>query len=73
MGAIQLGWTLSGRLRGNIAHDTFLNNVDEGVKIIDGHFGSAWFTDHVQYDASPVLGRSPATARWTPAYRPGIC
>ena len=55
MAAIQLGWTLSGRSRGNRARDTFLNKVDEGFRIIDGHFDSVWFTDHLQYDANPVL------------------
>ena len=55
MAAIQLGWALSGRSRGNMTRDTFLNNVYEGFKIIDSHFDSVWFTDHLQYDASPVL------------------
>src|SRR5437016_7808694 len=55
MAAIQLGWALSGRSWGNTTRDTFLNKVDEGFKIIDGHFDSGWFTDHLQYDANPVL------------------
>ncbi len=55
MAVVQLGWTLSGRSRGNRERDTFLNKVDEAFKIIDGHFDSVWFTDHLQYGASPAL------------------
>jgi alkanesulfonate monooxygenase SsuD/methylene tetrahydromethanopterin reductase-like flavin-dependent oxidoreductase (luciferase family) len=55
MAAIQLGWALSGRSWGNTTRDMFLNNVDKGFKIIDGHLDSVWFTDHLQSDASPVL------------------
>ena len=55
MAAIQLGWALSRRSGGDTTRDTFLNKVGEGFKIIDGHFDSAWFTDHLQYGAGPVL------------------
>ena len=55
MAALQLGWALSGRSWGTTTRDAFLQNVDAGFKLIDGHFDSVWFTDHLQYDASPVL------------------
>jgi alkanesulfonate monooxygenase SsuD/methylene tetrahydromethanopterin reductase-like flavin-dependent oxidoreductase (luciferase family) len=55
MAAIQLGWALSGRSWGTTTRDMFLHNVDEGFKLIDGHFDSVWLTDHLQYDAGPVL------------------
>ena len=55
MAALQLGWALSGRSWGTTTRDTFLQNVDAGFKLIDGHFDSVWFTDHLQYDTGPVL------------------
>src|SRR6266700_7969374 len=55
MATIQFGWTLPGGPRNNIARDTFLSLLNEGFKIIDEHFDSVWLTDHLQYEARPIL------------------
>jgi len=55
MAPVQFGWTLPGGPRGNITGDVFLDKISEGFKIIDGHFDSVWSTDHLQYEARPIL------------------
>ncbi len=52
---IQLGLTLPGGPRDNIAREPFLNAVQKSLDLVAEHFDSAWFTDHLQFGASPVL------------------
>lgn len=55
MTQIQLGWSLPMRPRGELTSEEFLRDVQRGLDIVGDHFDSAWMTDHLQFDASPLL------------------
>ncbi len=53
MARIQFGLTLpSPRKMGN---KDYLANVQLSLELVAGRFDSVWFTDHLQYDAAPIL------------------
>lgn len=61
---IQFGWTMPGGPRPGTERDTFLSTLQAGFGIIDGHFDSVWFTDHLHYEDG-----KPQLEGWTtPAY-----
>jgi alkanesulfonate monooxygenase SsuD/methylene tetrahydromethanopterin reductase-like flavin-dependent oxidoreductase (luciferase family) len=65
---IQFGWLLPGGPRPGTERDTFLTTLQDGFAIIDGHFDSAWFTDHLHYEDG-----KPQLEGWTtPAYFAGL-
>ncbi len=51
---IQLGWTIPSGPRIQ-ERGPFLATINQGFDIIKGHFDSAWLTDHLQFDGSPLL------------------
>src|SRR6266516_1884119 len=52
---IQFGWSLPGGPRNNITRTSFLAATKRGLDLINGHFDSAWLTDHLQFENRPIL------------------
>jgi alkanesulfonate monooxygenase SsuD/methylene tetrahydromethanopterin reductase-like flavin-dependent oxidoreductase (luciferase family) len=53
MARIQFGLTLPSPRK--MANKDYLANVELCLELVKGHFDSVWFTDHLQYDDSPIL------------------
>lgn len=55
MASIQFGLSLINGPRNNMAREPFLRHIRTNLDRVVGHFDSLWFTDHVQFQESPVL------------------
>lgn len=65
---LQFGWTFPGGPGPNTERDTFLSDLKAGFAIIEDHFDSAWFTDHLHYEDG-----KPQLEGWTtPTYFAGL-
>lgn len=53
MARIQFGLSLPAARR--MPREAFLAGVQQSMELVTGHFDSAWFTDHLQYDDAPIL------------------
>jgi hypothetical protein len=55
MTRIHLGLTLPSGPTPHIAQEMYLQAEQEGLRVITGHFDSAWLTDHLQFGESNFL------------------
>jgi alkanesulfonate monooxygenase SsuD/methylene tetrahydromethanopterin reductase-like flavin-dependent oxidoreductase (luciferase family) len=55
MSRIQFGGSVARGARDKVRRSTYLADVGRGFDLVRGHFDSAWFTDHLQYENQDVL------------------
>lgn len=54
MPQIEFGWAMpSGPKKEHVA--TYMQDVQRGLDLVNGHFSSAWFVDHMQFDENNLL------------------
>lgn len=55
MARIQFGWSMPSGPR-DVAHlHSYVADLRRGLNLIAGHFDSAWFADHLQYDGAYLM------------------
>jgi alkanesulfonate monooxygenase SsuD/methylene tetrahydromethanopterin reductase-like flavin-dependent oxidoreductase (luciferase family) len=55
MGRIEFGWSVPMGARDKARRATFVDDVQRGLDLIAGRFGSAWLTDHLQFEGADRL------------------
>ena len=55
MSRIQFGWSLPSGARDKNRRQDYADGIARGMALITGHFDSAWFVDHFQFDDSDQL------------------
>jgi len=55
MSHIQFGLSLPAGARKGMSHEMYLANVRKALEFVTGHFDSAWFVDHLQYEDNQML------------------
>jgi len=55
MPRIQFGWAMPPGVRAKEQQKTLVADVQKGLEMAAGHFDSAWFVDHLQYENNHLL------------------
>ena len=55
MPKIEFGWSIPSGPRDEAHKATYLQDVKRGLDLVAGHYGSAWFVDHLQFNNSHQL------------------
>lgn len=55
MARIQFGWSMPSGMNDKSLQAEHLNILNRGLDMITGHFDSAWFVDHLQFDDRNLL------------------
>ncbi len=52
---IQFGWSVPAGAREKELRSSYLADVQRGLDLIEGHYDSAWFVDHLQFDGADLM------------------
>ena len=52
---VQFGFCIPAELRGPVRRDTFVEELNRALRLVAGHFDSAWIVDHLQFGDTGVL------------------
>lgn len=55
MPRVQFGWAMPSGVRAKEQQKTLVADVQKGLEMAAGHFDSAWFVDHLQYESNQIL------------------
>ncbi|MDQ6693591.1 MAG: LLM class flavin-dependent oxidoreductase [Chloroflexota bacterium] len=55
MTRIQFGWAMPSGSRDKSKRNKYVGNLERGLDLIKGHFASAWFVDHMQFDDGDLM------------------
>ena len=55
MASIQFGWSRPSGPREASHRASYVSDLQRGLELIAGHYDSAWFIDHLQYDDAYVM------------------
>src|SRR5579859_5965008 len=55
MAQIQFGWSMPSGVRDKSQQGIYVSRLQEGLELVAGHFASAWFVDHFQYDDAMLM------------------
>ncbi len=52
---IQFGWSVPAGAREKELRSSYLADVQRGLDLVEGHYDSAWFVDHLQFDGADLM------------------
>ena len=55
MAHIQFGWSMPAGGRDKARRATYLTDLQRGLDLVEGHYDSAWFIDHLQFDGGDLM------------------
>ena len=55
MTPVSFGWSLPSGVRDPAKRPSYLADLQRGFDLVRGHFASAWFVDHLQFDGNDLL------------------
>ncbi|HVB23194.1 MAG TPA: LLM class flavin-dependent oxidoreductase [Ktedonobacteraceae bacterium] len=55
MAQIQFGWSMPSGVRDKSQQGIYVSRLQEGLELVAGHFDSAWFVDHFQYEDAMLM------------------
>ncbi len=55
MAKITFGWSMPGGIRDKSKQGMLLDGLRQGLDLISGHYESAWYVDHLQFDDRQLL------------------
>lgn len=71
MAAIQFGFCMPGDFLNKENRDTYVDNLNQALDLVTGHFDSAWIIDHLQFGSEDIL-EGFTTLAFTAALHPGL-
>lgn len=55
MTKIQFGWSIPSGPRDKDLRSSYVDDIQRGLDLVTGHYDSAWFVDHLQFDGAELM------------------